>query len=446
MMMPSRPAGFSAFLIVWIGQVVSLVGTGVTRFAFTIWAWQITGTATALALVGFFSFTPAILISPIAGALIDRWDRRRAMMLSDFAAVTSTLVVLLLYSSGLLEVWHLYITGAVTGFFSAFQFPAYSATVTLMVSKEQYGRASGLLSIAEFGSSIVSPIIAAIALSIIGIGGILVIDIMTFCVALLTLLLVVFPAPSISEVGVTSRGSLWAESLFGFRYIRARPSLLGLQLIFFTLNLVINFAVTLFSPMILAPSGNDSAMLGLVQSTLGAGGLFGSIILSVWGGPRRKIHDVLIGMTLAMCGMTTIGLSRNLPTWALTTFLTMFCVPILNGSSQAIWQSKVEPDVQGRVFATRSLIAQISAPVAMLLSGPLADQVFEPAMISDGYLTPFFGGLIGVGPGAGMALMFFLTGLLGILVGISGYFVPSVRFVEDLLPDYHAHTSTLSPD
>jgi MFS family permease len=205
-MMPSRPTGFSAFLIVWIGQVVSLVGTGVTRFAFTIWAWQITGTATALALVGFFSFTPAILISPIAGALIDRWDRRRAMMLSDFAAVTSTLVVLLLHSTGLLEVWHLYITGAITGFFGAFQFPAYSATVTLMVSKEQYGRASGLLSIAEFGSSIVSPIIAALALPIIGIGGILVIDIMTFCVALFTLLLVVFPAPSISEVGVTSRG------------------------------------------------------------------------------------------------------------------------------------------------------------------------------------------------------------------------------------------------
>jgi MFS family permease len=441
MMMPSRPVGFSAFLVVWVGQIVSLIGTGVTRFAFTIWAWQVTGTATALALVGFFSFTPAILISPIAGALIDRWDRRRAMMLSDFAAVTSTLVVLFLFSTGQLEVWHLYITGAVTGFFSAFQFPAYSATVTLMVSKEQYGRASGLLSMAEFGSSIVSPIIAALALPIIGIGGILVIDVVTFCVALFTLLFVIFPRPAMSEVGETSRGSLWAESIFGFRYIKARPSLLGLQFIFFTLNLVINFAVTLFSPMILARSGNDSAMLGLVQSTLGAGGLVGSIILSIWGGPRRKIHGVLLGMTLAMCGMTTIGLSRNLPSWALTTFLTMFCVPILNGSSQAIWQAKVEPDVQGRVFATRSLIAQISAPVAMLLSGPLADQVFEPAMINDGFLAPIFGGVIGVGPGAGMALMFFLTGLLGILVGISGYFVPTVRDVEDLLPDYLAPTT-----
>jgi DHA3 family macrolide efflux protein-like MFS transporter len=434
--MLSRPTGFSAFLVVWIGQVVSLVGTGVTRFALTIWAWQITGTATALALVGFFSFTPAILISPIAGALVDRWDRRRAMMLSDLAAVTSTLVVLFLFSTGQLEVWHLYVTGAVTGFFSAFQFPAYSATVTLMVSKEQYGRASGLLSMAQFGSNVVSPILAALALPIIGIGGILVIDVITFCIALFTLLFVSFPRLVISEVGVTSRGSLWTESLFGFRYIRARPSLFGLQLIFFTLNLVINFAVTLFSPMILARSGNDSAMLGLVQSTLGAGGLIGSIILSIWGGPRRKIHGVLLGMTLAMCGMTMIGLSRNLPSWAITTFLTMFCVPILNGSNQAIWQAKVEPDVQGRVFATRSLIAQISAPVAMLLSGPLADQVFEPAMITDGFLAQLFGGVIGVGPGAGMALMFFLTGLLGIIVGISGYFVPSVRDVEDLLPDY----------
>ncbi len=442
--MPSRPAGFTAFLIVWFGQVVSLAGTGVTRFAFTIWAWQVTGTATALALVGFFSFTPAILISPVAGVLIDRWDRRRAMMLSDFAAISSTLIVLFLHSTGQLEVWHLYITGAITGFFGAFQFPAYTATVTLMVPKEQYGRASGLLSMAEFGSSIISPTIAALVLPMIGIEGILVLDTITFCVALFTLLLVIFPTPSISEVGATNRGSLWAESLFGFQYIRDRPSLLGLQLIFFTLNLVINFAVTLFSPMILARSGNDNAMLGFVQSTLGAGGLFGSIILSIWGGPRRKIHGVLMGMTLAMCGMTTIGLSRNLPTWALTTFLTMFCVPILNGSSQAIWQSKVEPDVQGRVFTTRSLLAQISAPVAMLLSGPLADQVFEPAMTYDGFLTPIFGRLIGVGPGAGMALMFFLTGLLGILVGISGYFIRVVRDVEDLLPDYHTPESTLS--
>jgi MFS family permease len=440
MMMLSRPTGFSAFLVVWIGQIVSLVGTGVTRFALTIWAWQVTGTATALALVGFFSFTPAILISPIAGALVDRWDRRWAMMLSDLAAVTSTLVVLFLFSTGKLEVWHLYITGAATGFFGAFQFPAYSATVTLMVSKEQYGRASGLLSMAQFGSNIVSPIIAALALPIIGIGGILMIDVITFCIALFTLLFVHFPRPMISDEGATSRGSLWTESLFGFRYIKARPSLFGLQLIFFTLNLVINFAVTLFSPMILARSGNDSAMLGLVQSTLGAGGLVGSVILSIWGGPRRKIHGVLFGMTLAMCGMTVIGLSRDLPSWAITTFLTMFCVPILNGSNQAIWQAKVEPDVQGRVFATRSLIAQISAPLAMLLSGPLADHVFEPAMITDGFLTPLFGGLIGVGPGAGMALMFFLTGLLGILVGISGYFVPSVRDVEDLLPDYQAPT------
>ena len=438
--MLSRPTGFSAFLVVWVGQVVSLVGTGVTRFALTIWAWQITGTATTLALVGFFSFTPAILISPIAGALVDRWDRRRAMMLSDLAAVSSTLVVLFLFSTGQLEVWHLYITGAVTGFFGAFQFPAYSATVTLLASKEQYGRASGLLSMAQFGSNIVSPIIAALALPIIGIGGVLLIDIITFCIALFTLLFVIFPRPMVSEVGVTSRGSLWIESLFGFRYIRARPSLFGLQLIFFTLNLVINFAVTLFSPMILARSGNDSAILGFVQSTLGAGGLVGSIILSIWGGPRRKIHGVLLGMTLAMCGMTMIGLSRNLPSWAITTFLTMFCVPILNGSNQAIWQAKVEPDVQGRVFATRSLIAQISAPVAMLLSGPLADQVFEPAMITGGFLTPLFGGLIGVGPGAGMALMFFITGLLGIIVGISGYFVPSIRDVDELLPDYKAPT------
>lgn len=145
-MQKTRPTGMTAFTVVWIGQVVSLLGTAMTGFALTIWAWQITGEATALALVGFFAFAPIVLMSPVAGALVDRWNRKLAMMISDLAAVLSTIVVLLLFSAGNLQIWHLYLTGAFSGIFQAFQFPAYSAAVTTMVSKEQYGRASGMLS------------------------------------------------------------------------------------------------------------------------------------------------------------------------------------------------------------------------------------------------------------------------------------------------------------
>jgi len=431
-----RSSGLSRFIIIWVGQLFSLIGTNMTQFALTIWVWQITGEATALSLVSFFAFVPAVLVSPVAGVLVDRWNRKLAMMLSDLGAILSTIVVLLLFSIGRLEIWHLYITGAFTGFFQAFQFPAYSAAITMIVSKDQYTRASGMLSMADFGSNIFAPVVAALLLGVIGIEGILTIDILTFLIAIVTLLFIRIPKPRVSEEGAKSKGNIWRESIYGFQYIFSRRSLLGLQLIFFCMNLVITFAVTVFSPMILALTDNNTNVLGIIQSTLGLGGMLGSIILSYWGGPKRKIHGVLIGMAISMLGMIVFSLGRSIEIWIITAFFTMFFIPFVNGSSQAIWQSKVPPDVQGRVFATRSLIAQISTPVSMLLSGPLADHVFEPAMMPGGGLVPLFGSLLGTGQGVGMSLMFVIAGVLGIIVSIGGYVFQDVRNIEDILPDY----------
>jgi len=442
-----RPTGMVAFVIVWIGQLISLLGTAMTGFALAYWAYMITGTATALALVGFFAFAPTVLVSPIAGALVDRWNRKLMMMLSDLAAISSTAIVLLLYSTGNLQIWHLFITGMFASAFGAFQFPAYSAAVTTMVPKEQYGRASGLLSTAQFASGIFAPILAAaLILTPIGINGILTIDILTFLVAIGALLLVHIPKPAVTEEGLKSRGSLWKESVYGFHYIFKRPGLLGLQLVFFCINLVAVFGNTVSTPMILARTGNDAAILGIVQSTMGAGGVVGSIVLSIWGGPKRRVHGVLAGMGLGMTGMVLMGLGRDLYAWAFAAFISLFFIPIINGSNQAIWQTKVAPDVQGRVFATRALIAQISVPVAMLLSGPLADYYFEPAMMPGGSLEPTFRGLVGIGPGAGMALMFIIAGLCGVLIGFGSYAVKAVREVEDMIPDYQAAISINQSD
>lgn len=424
------------FTIIWIGQVISLLGTAMTGFALTIWAWQITQQATALALVGFFTFAPTLLVTPFAGALIDRWNRKLVMMLSDLAAITSTMVVLLLFLTGNLQIWHLYITGAFSGAFGAFQFPAYSAAITTMVSKKQYGRASGMLSTAQFASNIFAPALAAIFLGIIGIAGILTIDMFTFLVAIGALLLVHVPQPVTTQEGQKSRGSLWTESAYGFRYIYKRKSLLALLLIFFCVNLLAPFAFTLLAPMILARTGNDERALGIVQSAIGIGGLVGGIVLGIWGGPKRKINGILIGLTLVTMGMLLIGLGQTPLMWALAAFFTIFFIPIINGSSQAIWQSKVAPDVQGRVFASRGMIAQIGAPISMLLAGSLADHVFEPIMMPGGGGVPLFAWIVGTGPGAGMSLMFVIAGALGILVGLGGYAFPVVRNVEDILPDH----------
>lgn len=433
-----RPTGMVAFTIVWVGQLVSLLGTAMANFALAFWAYDVTGTATALALVGFFAFAPTMLISPIAGALVDRWNRKLMMMMSDLAAISSTVAVFLLYSTGTLQIWHLFVTGAFASVFGAFQFPAYSAAVTTMVSKKQYGRASGMLSMAQFASGIFAPILAAALIGTIGIEGILLIDILTFLVAIGALLLVHIPQPVVTEEGLKSRGSIWKESVYGFRYILKRPSLLGLQLVFFSINLVGVFSNTVATPMILARTNKNVTLLGIVQSAMGIGGVAGSVLLSIWGGPKRRIHGVLTGMGLGMFGTILMAFGRDQYVWSAAGFIGMFFLPIINGSNQAIWQSKVPPDVQGRVFATRAMIAQISAPVAMLLAGPLADYYFEPAMGAGGSLVPVFSGLLGSGPGAGMALMFLLAGLIGVLIGFGAYLFRVVRNVEDIIPDHQA--------
>ena len=357
-------------------------------------------------------------------------------MLSDLAAILSTIIVLMLFWTGNLEIWHLYVTGAFAGAFGAFQFPAYSAAVTTMVSRQQYGRASGMLSMANYASNIFAPVAAAILLGVIGITGILAFDVVTFLAAIGALLVVHVPRPRATQEGLKGRGSLLRESVYGFRYIYDRRGLLALLLIFFGINLLAPFAFTLLAPMLLARTGNDAATLGIVQSAFGIGGLVGSIALSIWGGPRRRIHGILVGLILVTLGVLFIGLGQGLYVWGLAAFFTMFFVPIINGSSQAIWQTKVAPDVQGRVFAARGMIAQIGAPVAMLLAGPLADRVFEPAMMPGGSWAHLFGWLVGNGPGAGMSLMFVIAGALGMFVGLGGYAIPVVRNVEDVLPDH----------
>jgi MFS family permease len=426
-----------AFLIVWFGQVISMLGSAMTTFALTIWAYELTGSATALALVSFFSFGPAILFSPIAGALVDRWNRKLVMMLSDLGAGVSTIAILILYSTGNLQIWHLYIAGAISGIFATFQWPAYSAAISTMLPKDQYARASGLLGLADSASNVFAPIFATALLVIIGISGVMIIDIVTFLFAVGTLLIIFIPQPEISSEGTQAKGNLFKESLYGFRYILQRPSLLALQLTFFFINLTGAFAYALVAPMLLARTGNNEAVLATVQSVGAIGGIVGGLLLSVWGGPKRRIHGILLGMIGAsLLGHFLMGVGQVVVIWAIASFSRALFLPILNGSNQAIWQAKVAPDVQGRVFSARRMIAQVTGPVSILLAGPLADRVFEPAMRSGGSLAPIFGGLVGTGAGAGMALMFVIAGVASLAVGLVGYALPIIRNAEDLLPDH----------
>ncbi|RME08721.1 MAG: MFS transporter [Anaerolineae bacterium] len=422
-----------AFVLVAVGQAISLIGSGMTQFAVIIWAWEITGQATSLALAGFFGFAPVVLVSPLAGALVDRWNRKLVMVLSDLAAGLATIALLLLYLTDALRIEHIYLLAAFVGVFQAFQWPAFSAAISVMLPKEQYARANGMLELARAGSGILAPVLAGMVIGLWGIAWVFAIDIVTFLFAIGALLLIHVPQPQRSVAGEQGRGSLWQETLYGFRYIWQRRSLFWLQMVFFFINLTATFGYAVMAAMILARTHNDTVTLGVVQSAGALGGVAGGLLMSIWGGPRRRIHGVLLGMVVASLGGTLLmGVGRNLTLWAAASFVGSASIPVLNGSNQAIWQAKVAPDVQGRVFAVRRLIAQITAPLAMLLAGPLADRVFEPA-----FSRPHpFAWLVGSGPGAGMGMMFVLAGLLGALVGAAGYLFPPVRNVESLLPDH----------
>ncbi len=438
-MQESHLRGMRRFTVVWIGQVVSLLGTAISHFALTLWAYEVTGKATPLALVGFFFTTPMVVLGPFVGVLVDRGNRKLMMMLSDLAAALTTALIFALHLGGGLQIWHLYVAATVVGVFQGFQWPAYSAAITMMLPKEQYARANGMMQLAGSGSHVFAPIVAGALLGPLGLSGLLIIDLVSAAVAIGTLLVVHIPQPAKTEAGREAQGAFWQEAAYGFRYIFQRPSLLGLQTVFMVGNLFSGLAFAVVAPLILGRTGNDELVFGSVQSMGAIGGVVGGLVMSAWGGPRRRIHGVLLGwFCISIFGQVILGLGHTLPVWSAGMFLLSFFAPVINGSNQAIWQAKVAPDVQGRVFTTRRLIAWLVTPLSRLLAGPLVDYFLEPAMAAEGDLAATFGWLVGEGTGAGIGLLFVVTGLLGALTGLSGYLFPAVRDVERILPDHDA--------
>jgi hypothetical protein len=271
----------------------------------------------------------------------------------------------------------------------------------------------------------------------IGIPGILCVDLVTMTTAIVILLFARIPQPAVSAEGAQARSGIWRDAGFGFRYIAARHGLLGLLGMFFLFNVMASFGFTVLAPMVLARTQDNAVLLGSVQSAAGIGGVVGAVLLSLWGGPKRRVHGVLTGCALGgLIGLTGVGLGQSLLVWAGAMFVMAMIFPTVNASSQSIWQSKVPPDLQGRVFSVRLMMAQFGSPLSMLLAGPLADRVFEPGMREGGALAKVFGPIVGTGPGAGMALMLVFGGLLAMVAAFAAYAYRPLRTVEATLPDH----------
>jgi MFS family permease len=433
-----RPTGMFGFTVVWVGQIISMLASNMSWFALTIWAFEKTGSATVLGSLQTAFILPFLLISPFSGAMVDRYNRKIMMMVSDLGAVIATGTILFLNAFDLLEIWHLAVASVIYGISGSFQWPAYQAAISTMVPKEQYSRANGMMALIDSGPAVFSPMLAGAFLPIIGLTGILTLDVLTFAIAIVALLVVHIPQPKLTEEGQAGKGNLLQEAVYGFKYIFERRGLLALLTVIMCLNLVHGFSNSLFAPMILTRTGNDTIALGAVQSAFAIGGVVGGLLVAAWGGFKtNRIRGMLIGWSLfALFGLVFFGLGRDLPVWIPVAVLASMTFPVTQSASNAIWQSKVAPDVQGRVFSARRLIAWLMEPIMPVVAGATADYVTEPAMASKTALASLFGGIVGTDPGSGMALQYILSGVAYISIIVLAWTIPRVRNVETDLPDH----------
>jgi MFS transporter, DHA3 family, macrolide efflux protein len=429
------PTNLRPFITIWFGQLISILGSEITDFAITIWAWEITGKATPLSFILLFAKIPSIIAAVFAGVIVDRYNRKFLMFFGDTVSCLSTIFLLILSLTNHLEIWHLYITSAINGLFGYFQDLAYASSISSLVPQQHYTRATVLNDyVSGFGANILAPALAGTLYYLIGLQGIMAIDLLTFIIAIYLLSLVKIPQP-VTNNNLIENNNLWQNLTLGFRYIIKRKSLL-MMIIFLVIFYFIDRLISgIESPMILARSGNNTAIFASVHTATAIGGTIGGILISIWGGFQRRIHGLLLGTILTFTSAIAFGWSNSTPLWLITTFLAALFWPIIGSSEQSIWLAKIPSQIQGRVFAARFLMTQMPVLIALGMTGILADRVFEPAMMPGGSLAPFLGGLFGTGLGSGMAVQYTLFAVLGVILGLSGYAFHQLRDIETILPD-----------
>lgn len=431
------------FLIVWLGHLVSMFGTSLTRFALGVWIYEQTGSTTRFALTLLVTALPEVLLLPIGGSLADRMERRRIMLLSAAASALCVLVLVGLLYWGLATLPAIYLVMGLCSAFIALPVPALTASIPLMVPREQLARANGMMEMASACAQILAPAVAGLMLGKVGLHGLVLMDFLSFLFVVLTLLPLRFVQPAPTPRPTAGGNVLVQDIRMGLAYILARPGLAGLLLILALINFNVGMIQTLITPTVMGFA--SSVELGRVMSVGGVGVLVGSVAMSVWGGPRRRVYGILGFTFLQGLVLAVSGVRQSLPLITTGAFVFLLLFPVVEGSSQVLWMSKVDPEVQGRVFAVRRALAWSFLPFSYGLAGPLADHVFGPLLLPGGPLASSVGLLFGVGKGRGEALLLSLVGVLTSLIAVGGFLHPRVRHLQDELPDTLPHAPPVPP-
>ncbi len=402
------------YLLLWLTQTLSTLGSGMTSYALVIWSYTQEGSALTTALLAVSSYAPYVLCSVFAGALSDRWDKRRTMLVCDTIAAMTTVATLLLLRTGQLRVGHLYLINAVNGLMNTVQQPASEVATSTLLPKRHYQRMSGLRALSGALTGILQPILATAILGLWGMNALICFDLGTFAVAFLALLIFI-RLPKAEQSG-KRREPLMASVREGLRWLWKRQGILHLILFLSAINLVASMYNAAFPAMMLSREGGSQAAMGTVNAVIGAANLVGSLLAVLLPAPRSRVRVICWTLFASMCTENFfLAFGRGIDAWAIGGFLGWVFIPVMNTNLSTIMRLNIPLDIQGRVYAVRNSLQFFTIPLGYTLGGALVDGVFEPLMAgqsADGLLAALFG----LGKGSGAALFFAVLWLCGIAV------------------------------
>ena len=415
---------FQKFLILWSGDFIASVCSGLTAFALGVYVFEQTGSATSVALVTLCAFLPTVLLNPIAGVLADRYDRRLMMVLGDGLSVLGLAYVLFSIASGAPGVWRICLGVGVNAVFVALLEPSYKATITDLLTSEQFAKASGLVQLAGSAKYLLSPLIAGLLLAVTKVETILIIDISTLAV---TIPVTLFIRKGIAKTE-RKKQSFFKDFADGWRAITANRGVLLVIVIISIATFYIGFIQTLFTPMMLSLA--DAKTLGAIESISACGMLVSSLVIGTVTVTKKYVKQLVIGLALAGLFIAFIGVTPNIYLIGLGGFLFFAALPFVNTSADVLVRRNIPEEKQGRAWGLIGILSQFGFVVAYAVAGPLADYVFKPLLVEGGALTSTVGRVIGVGESRGIGLLLILSGLLVALLAVCMRKVKSINRLE----------------
>ena len=418
-----------SFLLLWGSQTVSQLGTAMTDYAVIIWVYSRKGTASSVTLLTVCTFLPTIFFRFLAGSAVDRWNKKRIMLIADLLAASGTLAVLLLHSADALQIWHLYVINFLLSLMNAFQEPASFVAVSMLVPKEHYARAGGLQGFSGAAVSILAPALGALLVASGGLDLVLIIDLATFAFAFFILLFLIrIPEAEQKE----SQDEPFSKTcLAGIRYLKEHTAILRITLFLAVINFLAKLGNDgMLSPFILGRTGNNQSVLGVVESFTALGVLAGSLLATLTKPVKKRVPLIFITTGLVFSGNIIQSLTSQPWLWCAAAFGSYMMAAVMNVNMDTMMREKVPLEMQGRVFSAKSTLQNFTIPPALLLGGLLADTVFEPFMQADSPVQQVLSGFFGIGKGSGIGLMFFIVGIAGMAVSFTRLRKPVYRALD----------------